>query len=224
MEPIASLKDVVKVYPPNHRAVNGVSIDIEKRKHVLIYGEAGAGKTTLLKLIGGIIRPDSGTISVCGTPLTNLSDNELASFRALNIGAAGAGVGLIKELSLMENILLPYTIQKSRTEDIEKYVQEIISNLGLSPVIESKPYMVTIFQRCLACIARAIITRPDLLLFDDIETGLTESEREKLWGYVNVISQFTTATIVFFSDHLIDCGLFYKKYRMKYGMIEEVHR
>lgn len=224
MEQILSLKSVVKVYPPNHRAVNDITLDVTKHKHILIVGEAEAGKTTLLKLVGGIISPDSGTVKVCGTQLAELNENNLAQFRVKNIGIAGTGIGLIKELSITENILLPYTINNTRTSDIEKYAREIILNLGLEPVSESSPCMITGFQRCLSCIARAIITRPSLLLFDDVETSLTEHEREKFWGYVNVISQFTDATIIFFSDHSLDSSLIYRKYRIKFGKIEEVNR
>ena len=224
MEQIVTLKSVVKVYPPNHRAVNGITLDVAKQKHILIYGEEKSGKTTLLKLIAGLVSPDSGTITVCGTQLSDLSDNNLAQFRAQNVGIAGAGIGLIKELSIIENILLPYTINNTRTSGIEKYAQNIISNLGLDPVLESKPPAATEFQRCLSCIARAIITRPSLLLFDDVETGLTEHEREKFWGYANVISQFTNTTIVFFSDHPLSSNLIYRKYKIKFGIIEEVNR
>ena len=221
MEEILSLDKVVKFYPPNCRAVNEVSFNLLHNQHICIYGEGGSGKTTLMKLISGLIKPDAGKITLFQKITEDMSEKEIATLRIEKISIVSKDIELIDELTLFENIILPRTISNTAKQEYESAARDIMKTLGIQQISDSLPYQVSPYQRYLACIARAVIGKPALLLFDSFDYSLSPAEREKAWEYLNVISKFSDTSMVFFADYPIKQIFISKFYQIKNGMLKE---
>lgn len=222
MEEIVRLEKIVKFYPPNCRAVNEVSLKLLNNQHICIYGEGGSGKTTLMKLMSGIIKPDAGEIALFQKSVASMSEKEISALRNEKIAIVSKDIALIDELTLFENIVLPCSISNTAKQEYESAARDIMKTLGIQQISDSLPYQVSPYQRYLACIARAVIGKPALLLFDSFDYSLSPAEREKAWEYLNIISKFSDTSMVFFADYPIKQSFIRKFYQIKSGMLEEV--
>lgn len=222
MKELLKLENVVKFYPPNCRAVNDVSLSICSKQAVSIYGPGGSGKTTLMKLISGLEQPDSGKITLWNKEIRNMSDDELSALRSKNIGLIAKDMGLINELTVYENAVLPFSVRKI---DKEKYANEansIFKILGLENIVHALPKNISPYQRCLTCIARAIITKPELLLFDEFDYYLSDTESVKIWDILSVILTFSEISAVFFTNEVLKKSFINRTFKIQHGKIEEV--
>jgi ABC-type lipoprotein export system ATPase subunit len=154
------LDSVTKTYTLGQQrivAVNDVSLTIQPGEFVAIRGKSGCGKTTLLGLIGGLDRPDSGTISVNGEEISQLADADLTRYRRDQVGIIFQFFNLIPILTVAENVALPYSLQGKSEREIQARVQELLSDVDLAEAI-----------------ARALINQPQLVLADE-PTGNLDS-------------------------------------------------
>ncbi len=157
------------------RALDGIDLTVEKGKITAVIGASGSGKTTLFNLIGGLYRPTGGRILVDGDDLAELTEDQLTVYRRRKVGFVFQEHRLIPELTIRENILFPLSLDDSRVDEI--FFGEITAVLGLSGKLDCYPHMLSGGGRQCAAIARALITRPSILLADeptgslDVRTG-----------------------------------------------------
>ncbi len=222
MEEILKLSHVVKFYPPHCRAVNDVSLSLKEKENICIYGEDGAGKTTLMKLIAGLIKSDSGEITLFQYPLHDMNDDAISLLRAEKVSLISKDLGLIHELTVYENIVLPYSIRRVSKIEYEEAANDIIRLLKLSQISDSLPAQISPYQQFLVCLARAIITKPEILLIDSFDYALSPEESMKAWEYISVIRNFSKTAMIFFSSFSINKDFIDKNYYMKNGVIKEV--
>ncbi|WP_051823206.1 ABC transporter ATP-binding protein [Streptomyces sp. NRRL S-1448] len=163
-------------------ALRGVSCRVPRGELVALRGRSGSGKTTLLNLIGGLDTPDSGRITVDGTPLAELDETGLLAMRRDRIGFVFQSFGLIPILSAAENVGVPMRLRKVPAREREERVALLLSLVGLAEHARQRPGELSGGQQQRVAIARALANRPALLIADeptgqlDAETGLEVME------------------------------------------------
>ncbi len=165
---------VSKVY--NRRAaLTDVTLEIEKGEFILLMGPSGAGKSTLLRMLIGAEQPDEGQIFVQGRNLTKLKSSEVPYLRR-KVGAVFQDFRLLPKKSVFENVSLPLIVQGSPTADIRRKVTEALRAVGVEHKKDHPPLTLSAGEQQRACIARAIVNGPIVLLADE-PTGNLDPER-----------------------------------------------
>ncbi|WP_281885896.1 ABC transporter ATP-binding protein [Paenibacillus sp. YYML68] len=161
-----------------YRALEDLSLQIEKGEFVGVMGPSGSGKTTLLNLLAAIDRPTSGEIEVNGIKPHKLSDKQLALFRRRQLGFVFQDFNLLDTLTIKENIILPLVLEGTPPTKIEERLQPLAEWLGIAKVLEKRTYEVSGGQKQRAAIARSFIHQPSLVLADEL-TGNLDSKAAK---------------------------------------------
>jgi putative ABC transport system ATP-binding protein len=154
-------------------ALNNVNIAVHKGEFVAIMGPSGCGKSTLMHMLGGMDRPQAGTVRVGDVSLTTLSEKELAVFRRRQVGFIFQSFNLIPVLTAKENILLPLLLDNQRGDTA--YFDEIVSLVGLTDRLNSLPNQLSGGQQQRVAVARALIYKPSIVLADE-PTGNLDSK------------------------------------------------
>ena len=183
MEHILNLEQVKKYYGGNSgnitKAVDGISMYVDKGEFVAIMGASGSGKTTLLNCISTIDTVTSGHITVKNQDITKIKDKDFADFRRENLGFIFQDFNLLDTLTIEENISLSLVINKQNPADIDKRVHAIADKLGIRDILSKFPYEVSGGQKQRCACARALINEPKLILADE-PTGALDSKSSRL--------------------------------------------
>lgn len=178
MSTIVEVKDIVKYYGKGEntvRAVDHTSLTIERGKFTAIIGKSGSGKSTLLHLIGGLDRPDAGSVQIDGENIFQLKEEKLAVFRRRKIGFIFQDFNLIPSMNVWENIVLPLGLDNKQVDP--NYVRSIVRNIGLEDKLHAMPSTLSGGQKQRTAIARALVTRPAIICADE-PTGNLDSRTE----------------------------------------------
>ncbi len=157
------------------RALKGVSFSVEAGEYVAIMGESGSGKTTLLNILATLDRPTGGSVLLDGRNLAGLKDSALAAFRRENLGFVFQEFNLLDTFTLRDNILLPLVLGGKSADELEKRLEPVAASLGITELLHKYPWEVSGGQKQRAAVARALITRPRLILADE-PTGALDSQ------------------------------------------------
>ena len=178
MHPILETIDLVKTYGDGDhqiKAIDHTSITVEHGEFVAVVGRSGSGKSTLLHMLGGLDRPDSGQVIISGQDLFSLKDEQLAVFRRRKIGFIFQDFNLIPALNGWENIVLPIGLDGKRVN--KDYVLDIIQSIGMEDRLKALPSTLSGGQKQRTAIARALASRPAIILADE-PTGNLDSHTE----------------------------------------------
>ena len=176
------------------RALDGVSLEIENGAFVAVVGTSGSGKSTLLHMLGGLDRPTSGDVTVDGTQIFSLKDDELTIFRRRKIGFVFQSYNLVPVLNVYENITLPIELDGIRPD--ADFIDEVIDTLGLTEKKENLPSQLSGGQQQRVAIARALAARPAIILADE-PTGILDSKTSlDVMGLIKVSGEKFHQTIV----------------------------
>ena len=176
--PVIALRDVHKHYETSGQdvhALRGIDLEIPSGEFVAIMGPSGSGKTTLLEILGCLSRPSAGHYRLQGTPLGDFGEEELARVRGRQIGFIFQAFNLLPRLTLSENVQLPLLYQRVPRGERRARADEALARVGLSHRTRHRPSQVSGGERQRAAIARALVTRPALVLGDE-PTGNLDSE------------------------------------------------
>ena len=152
------------------RALDGVTLSVERGAFVSVVGSSGSGKSTLLHLLGGIDRPTGGTVTIDGTDLYTLAPDPLTVFRRRYIGFVFQSYNLIPGLNVWENITLPLGLDKLKADREE--TEHLLSTLGIYEKRYSMPSQLSGGQQQRVAIARALATKPHIVLADEPTGGV----------------------------------------------------
>jgi putative ABC transport system ATP-binding protein len=153
-------------------ALRGVSVDIVQGKATAVMGPSGSGKSTLMHILAGLDKPTSGSVTIEGTEITTLGDNQLTKLRREHIGFVFQFFNLLPMLSARENITLPLTIAGEKAED--GWFDQLVKDVGLADRLSHRPSELSGGQQQRVAIARALVSRPTVL-FADEPTGNLDS-------------------------------------------------
>lgn len=190
---ILEVKSLKKVYTTRFggnqvTALRNVSFSVEEGEYVAIMGESGSGKTTLLNILAALDKPTSGSVLLDGRDITKISENQLAGFRRDNLGFVFQEFNLLDTFTLEDNIYLPLVLSNTPYYKMSRRLQPIAEMLGITDLLKKYPYEVSGGQKQRAAVARALITKPHLILADE-PTGALDSrssdELLKLFTSVN---------------------------------------
>ena len=190
---ILEVKGLKKIYTTRFgsnqvTALRNVTFSVEQGEYVAIMGESGSGKTTLLNILAALDKPTSGSVLLNGKDITKISEKQLAKFRRSNLGFVFQEFNLLDTFSLEDNIYLPLVLAGTSYEEMHRRLVPIAKMLGISELLKKYPYEVSGGQKQRAAVARALITRPHLILADE-PTGALDSrasdELLRLFGAVN---------------------------------------
>ena len=157
------------------RALDGVTLSVEQGQFLVITGPSGCGKSTLLLVMGGMLRPSSGTVSVLDRRLDAMGSAELAGFRARHLGFVFQLFHLIPYLTVLENVMLG---EMGVDRDVARAAaEELLKNLGLENRATHRPSQLSVGERQRAAIARALIKKPSVILADE-PTGNLDPDNE----------------------------------------------
>ncbi len=177
MTKIIEVNNVNKSFGKNeniNHVLNGASMSVDQGEFVSLMGASGSGKSTLLYLIGGLDRSFEGNISVCGKDIGSLKDKELSDLRLKNMGFVFQFYNLVMNLNVVDNILLPQTINGKKKSELKSQLDEILEITGLTEKRKAMPNTLSGGQQQRVAIARAVLGNPSLILADE-PTGNLDS-------------------------------------------------
>ena len=156
------------------KALDGVTLDIDKGEFVAVVGRSGSGKTTLLDLLGLLLKPTAGRLIIDDVETTRLSDRERAHMRAHKVGFVFQEYNLLSGLNVLENVMLPLRYVKNGSAG-KQHAIELIDRVGLSDRIKHRPAELSGGQMQRVAIARSMVNGPSLILLDE-PTGAVDTE------------------------------------------------
>ncbi len=176
------------------KALDGVTITVDKGEFVAIIGTSGSGKSTLLHMLGGLDRPTSGNVKVDNFELGKLNDENLTVFRRQRIGFIFQNYNLVPVLSVWENIIFPITLD-GKTPD-QQFIMEIVKLLGLEKKLDNLPNNLSGGQQQRVAIARALASKPAIILADEPTGNLDSKTSDEVIELLKVTSKKFHQTIV----------------------------
>ena len=189
------------------QALKNVNFTVENGEYVAIMGESGSGKTTLLNILAALDKPSGGTVLLGGKNLTEIPEETAAAFRRDNLGFVFQDFSLLDTFSLEDNICLPLVLANRPRAEMRDRLAPLAGQLGIAELLKKYPYEVSGGQKQRAAVARALITRPQILLADE-PTGALDSrstdELLKLFGAINRAGQ--TVVMVTHSVRAASCA------------------
>jgi putative ABC transport system ATP-binding protein len=199
------LENLTKVYRTDEiesTALNQVSFEIEKGEFVSVMGPSGCGKSTLLNIIGMLDKPESGSYQFQGTEVSGLNEKGRSSVRKQNIGFIFQNFNLIDELTVFENIELPLIYNKVSASERKQRVNELIDKIGISHRASHFPQQLSGGQQQRVAVARALITKPPLILADEPTGNLDSSHGNEVMELLCELNEAgTTIIMVTHSSH-----------------------
>ncbi|MBA58649.1 MAG: macrolide ABC transporter ATP-binding protein [Gammaproteobacteria bacterium] len=178
-------------------AVKNVSFEIEEGEFTAIIGPSGSGKTTLLHLIGGLDSPDEGDITLSGEKIAHMKGNQLSDFRRDHIGFIFQAYNLIPVLSAAENIEYIMMLQGIKKPERRRKVEEILETVGLTGLGDRRPAMLSGGQQQRVAVARAMVSKPDIILADEPTANLDSKTGMKLLEVMKELNREFKLTFVF---------------------------
>ena len=170
-------------------ALRNVNFSVEPREYVAIMGESGSGKTTLLNILAALDRPTSGKVFLKGRELGTIKEKEMAAFRRQNLGFVFQDFNLLDTFSLQDNIFLPLVLSGKKYPEMARRLEPIAASLGIEKLLKKFPYEVSGGQKQRAAVARALITKPQLILADEPTGALDSRSADELLDLFHEINE-----------------------------------
>ncbi|WMJ77415.1 MULTISPECIES: ABC transporter ATP-binding protein [unclassified Sedimentibacter] len=156
------------------QALANISFSVERGEYTAIMGESGSGKTTLLNILASLDKPTSGEVLLNGKNIVSIDEKEISAFRRDNLGFVFQDFNLLDTFSVRDNIFLPLVLAGEKYEEMRDKLKPISKRLGIEEILNKYPYEISGGQKQRAAIARALITKPEVILADE-PTGSLDS-------------------------------------------------
>ena len=200
---ILQIRDLHFQYPASDFKIEISDIKITQGSKIAISGKSGSGKTTLIHLISGILKPQSGEILFFDKSITDMNDKEIRKHRISNIGFIFQEFELLEYLNVMDNLILPYKINKSLVLDaeIKDKAKEIANRIGIGNKLDQHPKQLSGGERQRLAIARALITSPPLIIADEPTGNLDEKTSNIVMDEITDQVSYTNSTLIMISHN-----------------------
>ena len=203
IEPVLTIKDLTKSFGDNH-VLNGFSLELFEGENLVLMGKSGSGKSVMLKCLIGLMQPDSGTLEIMGKDITNLAQKEFNELRT-KLGFLFQGSALYDSMTVRENLEFPMRRQKKTEEESLKLVHEALESVGLSEAIDLMPEELSGGMKRRIALARAIILKPKIIIYDEPTTGLDPiTSKEIIQLMRDIQKNHKTSSLII--THDVDCA------------------
>jgi len=203
MEPVLEMRNVVKYYASDKPVLDGVSFHIYRGETKIIVGTSGSGKSTILKLIMGLDKPDEGQILVEGEDITQMTERQLVSVRQ-KIGMVFQESALFDSLTVRENVAYRLYELNADESEIERRVREVLGFVGLVEAIDKMPSELSGGMKRRVALARALISEPRIMLYDEPTAGLDPITSKKINELIIALRDTKQVTGVFVTHRMRD--------------------
>jgi phospholipid/cholesterol/gamma-HCH transport system ATP-binding protein len=198
---VISIRGLEKSFE-DYAVLRGIDLDLYQGENLVVLGRSGSGKSVLIKLISGLLRPDKGTIEVLGHDVTNISDRELQELR-IRIGFSFQSSALYDSMTVRKNLEFPLVRNRKNItrQEIDTAVETVLDAVGLSQTINQMPAELSGGQRKRIGIARTLILKPEIMLYDEPTAGLDPITCIEINDLINEVQQrYHTSSIIITHD------------------------
>jgi phospholipid/cholesterol/gamma-HCH transport system ATP-binding protein len=202
-EVVIEIRDLHKSFGSNH-VLSGFHMDLYKGENLVVLGKSGSGKSVLIKCIIGLLRQDSGTIKIFGESVENMDQESLDTFRA-RVGFLFQSNALYDSMTVRENLEFPLRRHKRKKElvqaEVDALVLEALENVGLAHTVDMMPAELSGGMRKRIALARTLILKPEIILYDEPTTGLDPvTAREIIELMLSIQRKYQTSSIIISHD------------------------
>lgn len=222
MKEIMQVKNISKEYGKKGvktRVLNNVSLEIYEGDFIAIMGPSGAGKSTLLNLLSTIDKPTHGSIIMEGVDITKVKNDKLSNIRKNHIGFIFQEYNLLDNMTLMDNIALPLSINGKNPKQIVEKVKQLADLFGIKEHLEKYPYQLSGGQKQRGAAARALIANPDIVFADEPTGALDSKSSKELLMSLKKINEQNNATILMVTHDAFSASYAKQVYLLKDGEI-----
>lgn len=206
LEPILEIKDLRKSFGDNH-VLNGFNLKLYKGENLVVMGKSGSGKSVMIKCLVGLMQADSGVIKIKDQDITSLGQKELDILRT-EIGFLFQGSALYDSMTVRENLEFPLRRHKKKLRldgNSEELVMEALENVGLANAIDLMPSELSGGMQRRIALARALILKPNIILYDEPTTGLDPITAKEIIQLMRTIQKtYNTSSLII--THDVDCA------------------
>jgi phospholipid/cholesterol/gamma-HCH transport system ATP-binding protein len=200
---VIEIKGLKKAFG-EHEVLKGINLTLHKGENIVVLGRSGSGKSVLIKCIMGLIEPDEGSIHVFDKDMLQLNSAEMNEVRK-RVGFLFQSAALYDSMSVRENLEFPLRHSQISAEELDTIVMEALDNVGLADTIDKMPSELSGGMRKRLGLARALILKPEIILYDEPTTGLdTITSREISNLILEIQQKYKTASIII--THDMDCA------------------
>ena len=202
---LIEIKDLYKIYAEGQenevRALDGVSLTIERGEFVAIVGASGSGKSTMMNILGCLDVPTRGEYMLDETPVAHRTESELAEIRSRKISFVFQGYNLIPSLSVWQNVALPLAYQGVSLAERKARAIEALASMGIAERAEARPMVLSGGQQQRVAIARAIATRSPIIMADEPTGALDSKTGTQVLGILQQLNREGTTVILITHDN-----------------------
>ena len=201
--PILSIKNLKKSFGDNH-VLNGFTLELFEGENLVLMGKSGSGKSVMIKCLVGLMQPDEGSLEIMGKDISKLSQKEFNELRT-ELGFLFQGSALYDSMTVRENLEFPMRQQKKSEEESYKLVLEALESVGLVDAIDLMPDELSGGMKRRIALARAIILKPKIIIYDEPTTGLDPiTAKEIIQLMRNIQQNYKTSSLII--THDVDCA------------------
>lgn len=193
VERVIEVKNLVKVYNGRTPVLDRISFSVNEGEFVMIYGKSGCGKTTLLNILGGLDRPTSGSVTIDGEDIANLSEDNLANIRLGKIGFVFQDFNLLMDLTVKENVALPLRFSRKKNGDS---VMAMLEEFDIKHIANETANKISGGEAQRVAIARAMMNEPRIILADEPTGNLDSDNTSNVMQMFGLVRRDFGATIV----------------------------
>jgi len=203
-EVVISIRNLYKSFGEN-KVLNGVNMDLYRGENMVVLGKSGSGKSVLIKIIIGLMSPDTGSVYVLNNDVCKLNSTELDKMR-IKVGFLFQSNALYDSMTVRENLEFPLRRHwiKTNKEEVNRLVMEALTNVGLPHTVDMMPSELSGGMRKRIALARTLILKPEIILYDEPTTGLDPITGKEISNLIlDIQSKYNTSSIII--SHDINC-------------------